>query len=246
MTHLLDLVLEAHGGKERWSKVTAVTAVSRIGGPMWSLHQVPGVLGSHEVTVDFGTQRTVLHDYTEAGLRGIFTPDHVSIVDEDERTVKERRDPFASFDGFRTDTPWDMLHALYFVGYATWNYLTAPYLLTLPGVRVRDLAPEQPALDPRPGLSGGWRRLGVTFPDDITVHTKNQTFYYDEHGLQRRMDYAPRVTGGIPAVHMIDGHQEFSGLVFPTRRRVFVPDPGGPGLLADPLITLDYSDIHVG
>ncbi|WP_405987725.1 hypothetical protein [Streptomyces sp. NBC_00872] len=47
-------------------------------------------------------------------------------------------------------------------------------------------------------------------------------------------------------MRMIDGHQEFSGPVFPTRRCVFVPGPEGPGPLADPFITLDYSDIRVG
>lgn len=162
MSHLLDLVMEAHGGKERWSKVTAVTAVLRIGGPVWALHQVPGVLGSHEVTVDLGTQRTVLRDYTEAGLRGVFTLDRVSVVAEDVRTVEECRHPLASFDGFRTDTPWDRLHALYFVGYATWNYLTAHYLLTLPCVRIRDLAPEQPPWTrarPQRRVAAPWRHL---------------------------------------------------------------------------------------
>ncbi|MEV2211290.1 hypothetical protein AB0H86_07400 [Streptomyces sp. NPDC050997] len=32
---------------------------------------------------------------------------------------------------------------LYFAGYAMWNYLTAPYLLTRPGVVVRELVPQQ-------------------------------------------------------------------------------------------------------
>ncbi|MGI5414092.1 hypothetical protein ACQEV9_45820 [Streptomyces chartreusis] len=245
MTQLLDLVLKAHGGKERWSKLTTADAVTRFGGPAWSMRQVPDVALSREVTVDFTTQRAVFHDYTGAGLRGIYTPDHVSIVDEDGRTVRERHNPVASFQGLTAQSPWDMLHALYFIGYATWNYLTAPQLLTLPGVQVEELVREQPALDPQPGLSATWQRLGVTFPDNLTVHNKNQIFYYDENGLQRRMDYAPRVTGGIPAVHMVDGHQEFSGLVFPTRRRVYIPNPEGQGLLPEPFITVEYADIRV-
>ncbi|MFE4831248.1 hypothetical protein [Streptomyces sp. NPDC056672] len=246
MTSLLDFVLEAHGGRERWSKVTTVSAVLRIGGPMWSMVQAPDVLGDHDVTVDLGRQHTVFHDYHQAGLRGVYTPERVTLLDENGDTLRELRDPRASFDRSAAETPWDTLQALYFVGYATWNYLTAPHLLTLPGVRVKELSPEQPALDPQPGLSGGWRRLAVTFPDDLTVHNSDQTFYYDEDGLQRRMDYAPQVTGGTPAVHMIDGHQEVAGIVLPTRRRVFVPDPEGPGLLPDPFITVDYSDIRVG
>ncbi|QIQ04139.1 hypothetical protein [Streptomyces liangshanensis] len=246
MASLLESVLEASGGRDRWSKVGTVSAVLRIGGPMWSMVRAPDVLGEHDVTVDLGRQRTVFRDYHQAGLRGVYTPERVSLLDENGDTERELLDPRGSFQGAVTDVAWDTLQALYFVGYATWNYLTAPRLLTLPGVQVKELPPERPVLDPQPGLSDGWRRLAVTFPDDITVHNSEQTFYYDEDGLQRRMDYAPVVTGGIPGIHMIDGHQEVAGIVLPTRRRVFIPNPEGPGLLPDPFITMDYSDIRIG
>jgi hypothetical protein len=35
MSDLLDLVLEAHGGLERWSGVSALTAKLAVGGPFW-------------------------------------------------------------------------------------------------------------------------------------------------------------------------------------------------------------------
>lgn len=245
MTPLLDQVMEAHGGRDRWDGARTVRATGSIGGPFWSLHEAPGIFERTEAEVDVRTQRTVLSDYTGPGLKGIFTPGHVSIVDEDGRVVQERHNPLASFDGFGIDTPWDPLHLLFFGGYALWHYLTTPHALTLPGVEVRELEPRQPALDPRPGLSGGWRRLGVTFPDGITAHSKEQTYYFDEDSLQRRMDYQPKVTGDIPTVHMLERHREFSGLVFATRRLLYVPDSEGSGLLSDPFITLDFPDIRI-
>ncbi|MEV0041281.1 hypothetical protein AB0H70_35900, partial [Streptomyces sp. NPDC050804] len=197
--------MEAHGGKERWSKVTAVTAVLRIGEPVWALHQVPGVLGSHEVTVDLGTQRTVLRDYTEAGLRGVFTLDRVSVVAEDVRTVEECRHPLASFDGFRTDTPWGRLHALYFVGYATWNYLTAHYLLTLPCVRIRDLAPERPALDPRPASATGSGALASPSRTASRSTPRTRPSTTTSTACSVVWTTRRRLRAAFPPVRMIDG-----------------------------------------
>src|SRR5689334_8921262 len=33
--------------------------------------------------------------------------------------------------------PWDRLHLTYFLGYALWNYLTAPFLFALPDFNFR-------------------------------------------------------------------------------------------------------------
>jgi hypothetical protein len=34
-----------------------------------------------------------------------------------------------------------------------------------------------------------WHRLEATFPPDIPTHCPRQTFYFDERGLLRRLDY---------------------------------------------------------
>ena len=34
-----------------------------------------------------------------------------------------------------------------------------------------------------------WRRLVVRFPADVPAHSREQTYYFDEHGLLRRLDY---------------------------------------------------------
>ena len=42
-----------------------------------------------------------------------------------------------------------------------------------------------------------WRRLLVTYPDTIVAHTRQQTCYFDDAGLLRRLDYSVDIPGGI-------------------------------------------------
>ena len=43
-----------------------------------------------------------------------------------------------------------------------------------------------------------WRRLLVTYPDVIVAHTRQQTCYFDDAGLLRRLGYAVDILGGGP------------------------------------------------
>ena len=65
--------------------------------------------------------------------RWIFTSDRVWIERRDGLVIEERFEPRAAFAGHEHSTPWDRLHLTYFIGYAIWNYLTAPFLFTRPG-----------------------------------------------------------------------------------------------------------------
>ncbi|MFF7469069.1 hypothetical protein [Streptomyces sp. NPDC008092] len=238
MTALLDLVLDAHGGLRRWQDARTVHAEGSIGGHLWSLRGQEGILATTDATVDVQQQRLVFGDFTGPGLRGLFTPDRVAVERPDGEVVAERNAPRAAFAGQGPDTPWDRLHALYFAGYALWNYLTAPYLLTRPGVVVEELEPWREADE-------DWRRLHVTFPETLATHSTEQVFYYDTAGLLRRHDYAPDVLGGTPAAHFSEHHVRASGLVFPTHRFVVPVQEDGRAASEPVLITIDLTDISV-
>jgi hypothetical protein len=190
------------------------------------------------MTVDVQQQRLVYEGFTGPGLRGTFTPGRVAIERHDGEVVAERGSPRQAFAGHGPDTPWDQLHVLYFAGYAMWNYLTAPYLLTRPGVVVEELEPWE---------EGGenWRRLRATFPEDVATHARQQVFYYNTAGLLRRHDYAAEVLGGTPAAHFCDKHVKASGLVFPTHRYVVRVQDDGRALPGPALVTIDLSDVAV-
>jgi hypothetical protein len=132
----------------------------------------------------------------------------------DGTVLAERADPRDRFPGGRRRLWWDRLDFLYFVGYAIWGYACTPFIFTWPGVETRELEPWE---------EGGrrWRRLEVTFPERMHVHSRVQTFYFDDRGLLGRLDYDPEVFGGwVRSAHLCAEHRDFDGLSFPTRRRV--------------------------
>jgi hypothetical protein len=233
---LLDLALEAHGGVERWSRVRTIRAGLRMVGPLWTALGQPTIFANADVTVDTREQRTVFEGFTGPGRRGVYTPGRVAIEDQRGTVIEERLGPRESYPARTPEVRWDPLHALYFGGYAMWNYLTAPYLLTLPGVRTGELAPWR-------ADDGQWRRLRAEFPPKVATHSTDQTFYFDESGLQRRVDYAPYVLGGRPAAHRTEEHHTVSGLVFSAHRYVLPVQGGQPG--PTPIIVVDFADISV-
>ncbi|MEV5007433.1 hypothetical protein [Streptomyces sp. NPDC055692] len=238
MRALLDLVLDAHGGLRRWQQARTIRAKGSIGGLLWTLRGQEGILATTDATVDVQQQHLVFDGFTGPGLRGLFTPDRVAIERYDGQVVAERRAPRGAFAGHGPDTPWDQLHALYFAGYALWNYLTAPYLLTRDGVVVEELQPWREN-------SEDWRRLRARFPQTLATHAAEQVFYYDAAGLLRRHDYAPDVLGSTPAAHFSENHVTVSGLVFPTHRYVVPVQEDGHAMPEPILITIDLTELSV-
>jgi signal transduction histidine kinase len=144
--------------------------------------------------------------------RWIFTKDRVWIERRDGWSVEERSDPRAAFAGHRRETPWDRLHLTYFLGYAVWNYLAAPFLFTWPGFNSQEL-------DRHVEGRETWRVLEVTYPDNIPAHTKTQRLYFDDAFMLKRLDYVTDVLGGVAAHYCYDP-VTLDGIVFRTLRRV--------------------------
>jgi hypothetical protein len=122
MGELLDTVITAHGGLDRWNAVRSVTFTA---------------------SVDVKRPRVVLQRLGgDPDDRWIFTKDRVWIEHRDGWSVEERSDPRAAFAGHVRETPWDRLHLTYFLGYALWNYLTAPFLFAWQGFNFQELDPQ--------------------------------------------------------------------------------------------------------
>jgi hypothetical protein len=242
MSALLDEVLEAHGGLERWRAARTVRARVRSGGLLVRT-RVPGNrFADYRLTVDVQEPRAVMDPFPRAGQRGIFERGRVRIETEAGDLVASRDDPRAAFfggPGWRRNLRWDALDSTYFAGYAMWNYLTTPFLLIRDGVQVS----EGDAWEEK---GESWRRLEVSFPESLHTHSRRQTFYYDAQGLLRRHDYVAEVVGRwARGAHYCADHAQAAGLVFPTRRWVRPIRPGNRSMPFPTIVSLGLSELQV-
>ena len=149
--------------------------------------------------------------------------------------MAERLDPAASFAGLTRRSPWDDLQVAYFAGEANWNYFAAPFVLArsdIVGAETESWHEDEQV----------WRRLLVTYPDVIVAHTRQQTCYFDDAGLLRRLDYAVDILGGGPAVDYPSDYREFDGTMVPTRR-VYVRNPTAPRVRDSVSIAIDIANV---
>ncbi|GIJ91146.1 hypothetical protein Asppvi_010111 [Aspergillus pseudoviridinutans] len=233
---LLSAILEAHGGEARFNEIKSIEATLNLSGLLFDSKGYPG----HRqltITVDPHSPKTFFrglgHNVDELWA---YSPKKVWTENADGSVIQSRDSPRAAFVHLNSESTWDDMHFLYFVGYALWNYLTAPFLFNWPGFLTRELENH---------VENGetWRVLEVTFPDDIPTHNKIQRFYYDNKFMLRRLDYAPVVLGGGNASQYMFDHQTIGGLVFPTLRRV-VPEALS-GVFGPRLVLMDFCDITI-
>lgn len=239
---LLDEVLEAHGGAKRWREARTVSARVRSGGLMLRT-RVPGNrFADYRLTVDLHRPRAVLDPFPRFGERAVYEDRAVRIETADGEPLESRADPrpaFFGLSGARRNLRWDALDAAYFAGYAMWNYIATPHLLTRPGIEVAEAEQWTESGET-------WRRLEATFPPAIDTHSTRQTFYYDARGLLRRHDYTAEVVARwARAAHYCADHAQAGGLVFPTTRRVVPLGPANRALPGPTLVSLELSELHV-
>src|SRR5687767_12251884 len=143
MTSLLDNVLEAHGGLDRWKTFERVDATIVSGGGFFALKSVPQDAEPRQMTAWLHEEKSSVLPFGAPDQRSMFTPDRIAIEKLDGTVLAERFAPRDSFAGHQMHTPWDPLHRAYFNGEALWTYLATPFLLALEGVSVEEVAPWQ-------------------------------------------------------------------------------------------------------
>jgi hypothetical protein len=239
---LLDEVLDAHGGVERWAATERLSARVRTGGLLPRTRMPGNRFADVRATADAHRQRIVIDPFPAEGQLGVFEDGQARIETADGEVLESRSEPrrkFSGLGGLRRNLRWDALDSVYFAGYANWNYVTTPFLLTLDGVEVAEGDRWE---------EGGevWQRLEVGFPEGFDTHSRRQTFYVDALRLLRRHDYVAAVIGGwARAAHYCSEHVSAHGLVFPTRRRVRPIGLRNRALGGPTLVSLDLSEIEV-
>jgi len=232
---IVDKAIEAHGGADRWNNLEALDADISAWGLLFTSKQRP-VLNHVRVCASTRVPHLTFFDFPRFGQRSeLIGREEVRIFGGDEKVIARRADPRSAFRGPRRWFRWDSLDFVYFGGYALWNYLVTPFLFLRDGFQFE-------MLEPIGNGDPAWVRLRATFPDDIPTHCREQTFYFDEHHLLRRLDYTAEVVGAwAHAAHSCENYMEFDGIKAPTRRRVR-PMPWGSRPLPGP--TLVALEIH--
>jgi len=238
MNELLEQVIAAHGGLDRWNNFTEVTATMIGGGGLWPMKGFEPAPIPTEVTVTLHEENAAISPFGQPDWRVVFKPDRVAIESTSGAIVEERSNPRASFAGHVMNTPWDLLQRAYFSGYARWTYLTTPFLMAMPGFEVSEIAPWQEGDEV-------WRGLRARFPEGIASHSKEQDFYFGDDFLLRRHDYNVEVAGGFPAAQYVYDMVEAEGMRFPTKRRAYLRGPGLKPIRDLLLVSIDLSNFRL-
>jgi hypothetical protein len=236
MGDVLERAVKAHGGIERWREVSRFRVRTSIGGAIWTLKGKPGLLDRVTLDGDARRQQLTITPFPRPGQVATWTPERQAIEAADGTLVAERPDPAAPFAGQTRESPWDDLQAAYFASEANWNYYVAPFILAEPGFGTEETGPWEED-------GQVWQRLLVTYPDSIVAHTRQQTYYFDDSGLLRRLDYQVDILGGGPAVHYPSRYRRFDGIMVPTRRRVYVRRADGSPILESTSIAIDVDQV---
>ena len=238
MTGLLDAVLEAHGGLDRWREYSTMEATIISGGKLWQIKGQPQDPAPRRMTVALQREWASVQPFGAADQKTDFTPERIAIEKLDGRVVAERGNPRASFTGHGFTTQWDPLQRAYFNGYALWTYLTTPFLMTLPGFTVTEI-------DPIEDKGERWFGLQAHFPARFASHSHLQEFYFDSDFLLRRHDYRVDVAGGFAAVQYVYDMVEADGIKLPSKRRAYRCDANGRLMADELMVSIDVSDIHL-
>jgi hypothetical protein len=241
MNDLLETVIEAHGGLERWNQLSSVSARLIQGGALWALKGQPGVLDDVVVTTRLHEERVSHRPFGASDRRSCFTPERVSIETDAGAVLEALDQPRASFTGHAVETPWSTLQLAYFVGTAMWTYLTQPFTFTMPGFQLSELEPWDE--DGQPGRGRRWRRLHVVWPSYLATHSTEQTLYCTAEGRVARHDYEVEISGGTSAAHYLSNYVEVAGIRLPTKHRIVPRTPDGHSLSEPLIVSIDLSEI---
>ena len=235
MDELLKLAVEAHGGLARWSKVKAIKVAASIAGGIWYVKNKGDFLKNVLLTVETQKERLTV-DFPGQDKRAIFQPNRIVIEKVDGTLIEARDNPAKSFEGQQRETPWDDIHVTHFVGEALWTYLNTPFLYTHEGFVTEEIASILVE-------SETWRRLKVTFPDNVKSHTREQISCFGPDGLLRRHDYTVDILGGATGLKYASEYRNVDGIVVPTKRRVYAYE-GDYQLVKEPLlVAIDMGEI---
>ena len=235
-TELLEKVIAAHGGLDRWNTFEKVQATIVTGGQLFGMKGTPQDSTPRSMTVATKREWASVTPFGANDLHTDFTANRIAIEKFDGTVVQERINPAQHADGKAVDAPWDALDRAYFNGYALWTYLTTPFHFAMPGFGVEEIEPwrEDDEL---------WRGLRVTYPPNVASHSSEQDFYFGPDFLLRRHDYHVEASGVFAAAQYVFDSVTVQGITLPAKRRAFMRDAHLLPIHDRLMVSIDLSSI---
>src|SRR5436190_23220506 len=106
---LLDEVVAAHGGLDRWSRVNRLTIDVRIGGRLFAVKFASSALRSLTVAIDPRRIHAILRPFPAVGLTGEFNERAVTIRRDDGQVISRREIVRGSDGRVHQTLHWDNL-----------------------------------------------------------------------------------------------------------------------------------------
>ncbi|MCI0332147.1 MAG: hypothetical protein L0228_02845 [Planctomycetes bacterium] len=231
---LLNEVIDAHGGHDRWGQFKGVASTIITGGMLWGIKAANIISTPRRARSEFRRQWTRVTPFGDPNWTMTWTPEHVEINDSKGAIIAQRDNGRDAFDR-SYNAPWDPLNLAYFNGYAMWTYHAVPFVFREHGYEAREIESIEHEGEKLRGLS-------IRFPESVHSHTREQRFFFGSDGLLLRHDYEVDVWADTPAAHFLSEYVDVNGLKFPRRRSVFGRRPDGRPDLELNLVTIDLSD----
>ncbi|WP_157745859.1 hypothetical protein [Micromonospora purpureochromogenes] len=114
MRDLVNAIIEAHGGLDRYQQFSSATAHFRSGGALWAIKGHEGIFNPAAVRVDLRREHASHYPFKAPDLHTSFTAQRVAVESDTGEVKAERLNPRASFAGHVLETPWDDLDVAYF------------------------------------------------------------------------------------------------------------------------------------
>jgi hypothetical protein len=233
---LLDEVIQASGGLERWRQLRRFTAHLSIGGAL--CERMHGSGSVKDVVVEGGVHEQALEitGFTGPDRRALYRPDWLALERSDGELLKERRGTAAEFRRDLNAGAWDELLLAFYCGSLIRSYLDVPFVLADADVPVSELAPTS-------ACDKGLRLLHARFPERLAAHSAENTFYFDSQALLRRQEHSAPQEDGTRVARMFSGHQRYSGIIVPTLCRLLRKKKDGAMIARPACVDIEIFDV---
>jgi hypothetical protein len=238
MEKILNDIIEAHGGIQKWRQFNKIEAKIVGGGKLFELKGLPMDDSQRQMTVWLHEQKSSVYPFGSPDYKALYSPERVAIETLNGAVIAERSGNPDEIHEHVKALQWDPLDLAYFNGYALYTYLTTPFFLLTPGFEIKEIDPWQEGDEI-------WKGLSVTFPSHITTHSKVQNFYFGKDNLIRRHDYHIDIAGNFQATQYISDLQKVQGIMIPAKRRAYKMDSNGNPILTELMATIDLSGFHL-